>query len=382
MVRDSLGAALVDYVIGDPNQRQAEPTPQLSWFHGRLPGHAMTPLVPLPDVADDVGARSVWLKVEHQRFGLPSFKVLGASWAVYRCLERALGRELREEWEDIDGLRGLAEQAQVARLVAATDGNHGRAVARVARWLDLSAGIFVPEGTASSRIEAIRTEGASVIVVDGDYDAAVECAAAEADGDTWVVADTSWDGYTEVPAWISEGYGTLFAESAEQLHAAGIAAPTLALVPVGVGALALAALRSLDPSTGVVAVEPVGADCVTQSLRAGHLVTTPGPHRSAMAGLNCGTPSVLAWPTMRAGLTASVVITDEAPFAAMRLLSSRGLAVGETGAAALGALLAIADSAARLRELVHGADVLLLCTEGATDPDGHARIVGRPLPQK
>ncbi|WP_312856172.1 pyridoxal-phosphate dependent enzyme [Nocardioides pelophilus] len=105
----------------------------------------------------------------------------------------------------------------------------------------------------------------------------------------------------------------------------------------------------------------------------------PGPHRSIMAGLNCGTPSLLAWPTLRAGLTGSLVIDDALAETAMVLLAEDGVAAGETGAAAAAALLALADEPevrGRLG-LDHESRVVLLCTEGATDPDGYQRVVGR-----
>ncbi len=98
-----------------------------------------------------------------------------------------------------------------------------------------------------------------------------------------------------------------------------------------------------------------------------------------MAGLNCGTPSLLAWPTLRAGLTGSLVIDDALAETAMVLLAEDGVAAGETGAAAAAALLALADEPevrGRLG-LDHESRVVLLCTEGATDPDGYQRVVGR-----
>jgi diaminopropionate ammonia-lyase len=128
-------------------------------------------------------------------------------------------------------------------------------------------------------------------------------------------------------------------------------------------------------------VEPLAAACVLRSLRARRIVTVPGPHDSIMAGLNCGTPSLSAWPALRDGLDAVVAVADERARQAMRDLAAAGIVAGETGAAALAGLAEVTrgpDAAAARAALGLRADtrVLLLCTEGATDPDAYRRIVG------
>ena len=62
-------------------------------LHGRLPGYAETPLVDAPRLADALGVGKALVKDESGRLGLPAFKILGASWAVYRALEERLGDE-------------------------------------------------------------------------------------------------------------------------------------------------------------------------------------------------------------------------------------------------------------------------------------------------
>ena len=107
----------------------------------------------------------------------------------------------------------------------------------MARLLGLAAQILVPEGTAEARIAAIAGEGADVEIVRGSYDEAVELAAARADEHHLVISDTSWPGYEDVPAWVADGYATIFEELAEQV----VDVPALVVVQIGVGALALAA---------------------------------------------------------------------------------------------------------------------------------------------
>lgn len=354
-------------------------------FHRRLPGYRRTPLLSIPALAEQLGLEELLVKCESERFGLPSFKMLGASWASYRALSAHLGAE-PGPWNDIGDLERILASAGPLTLVAATDGNHGCAVACAARLMGLGARIFVPSGTARARIEAIRAEGAELIEVDGDYDDAVDRSAREAGPRCLVVSDTSWPGYTDVPEWVIDGYSTMFQELDEALSEGGIAVPDTVVVPVGVGALAAAAVKhfrcgfaSGTPPTGptIIGVEPSDAACVAASMRAGSPVSVPGPHRSIMAGLNCGTPSVVAWPTVSAGVDAIVAIGDDWARDAVRGLAVAGVCAGETGAAALGGLMAI-RSAGLCDGLFAplGTKALVLVTESVTDPVEWRRTLG------
>ena len=161
-------------------------------FHRRLPGYEPTPLIDAAAMAAERGLGALWIKDESSRLGLPAFKVLGASWAIYRLLRSRLGRV--PDWSTVDELRAALAPLGALTLCTATDGNHGRAVAWMARLLGYDACIFVPAGTVVARIEGIQSEGARVTVVDGTYDDAVDRAAEQASDDVLVVSDTSWDG--------------------------------------------------------------------------------------------------------------------------------------------------------------------------------------------
>lgn len=340
-------------------------------FHKNLPGYSPTPLHPLPTLAAELGVAGVWMKDESNRLGLPAFKVLGASWAIARV---------------------LAQDPDVHTMVAASAGNHGRAVARYAVERGLACRIYLPAAASPARKQAIAAEGATVVEVDGDYDAAV--AAAEHDATTpgvALLADMAYQPDVESPAWVTDGYSTLFRELAEQLSAP----LDLLLVPAGVGSLAAAAVRwavhEADagdpgrPATGsadgpaVVVVEPTAAACVAASVAAGHPVTvaTPG---TTMAGLDCATPSAVAWPSLTAGLTGVVTVHDPEVWAAMRELAGHGITVGDCGAAPLAGLRALATEpeCAPLRQAVGwgpGIRVGWVATEGPTDPDAYRRVI-------
>ena len=360
-------------------------------FHRRLPAYEPTPLLSLPDLAAALGVRELLVKVEAGRFGLPAFKLLGASWATWCALRRRLAAQAGtsaagalDEWADVHELAGLVEPLLPFRLAAATDGNHGRAVARMARWLGFGATVFVPAGTTEARIAGIEAEGAAVVVVPGSYDDAVARAAGEAGERCLVVNDTSGPGDTDVPRWVAEGYGTMFVEVDQALARAGRGAPDAALVPIGVGALAAAAVRHLrrrSRPVHVIGVEPTGAASMTASVLAGEPVTVAQPC-SIMAGLNCGTPSPVAWPVVSRGASGFVTVDDDWARLAVRTLAACGIEAGETGAAALAGLMALCrqGGATPLATLVgEEASVLVLATEGASDLVAWRAIVGAQL---
>ncbi len=353
-------------------------------FHRGLPGYEASQVVPLEDLARKLGIGRISAKIESSRMGLPAFKILGASWAVFRELQRRAGADPNDA-ASLDQLRTYAEAIAPdggLTFVAATDGNHGRAVARMASLLGQKAHILVPAGMAEARIRAIESEGATVEVVDGTYDDAIVASAAIADDMHLVISDTSWEGYRDVPRDVIDGYSTIFAELEEQVERQ----PTHVFAQMGVGALGAAAILGAEPwEAKVVSVEPGDADCVLESLRAKELVEVPGPHRSIMAGLNCGTPSPIAWPVLQAGIDLAVAVPDDAARDAMRALANAGVIAGETGAAGLAGLLSLAasdeweETRSRLK-LDERSHVLVIVTEGATDPAAWEEVTGRALP--
>jgi len=346
-------------------------------FHRSLPGYRPSPLIPLDTVAKDLGIERLFIKDEGHRFGLKAFKALGASYAVYRILkERSGGSLLPEEFLTERG-RSLAGDVT---LCCATDGNHGRAVAWIARLLERPASVFVPRNTAAARIEAIASEGATVTVVSGGYDEAVRRAAEEGrKSDVIVVADVAFPGYTTIPRYIQEGYLTIFREASVQLGEMKGHPPHMIFVQAGVGAFAsAAALFYPDAGTGptLISVEPTQFACLLHSAERGndmpHSVGSGG--QTIMAGLNCETPSLTAWPLIRDRFAAFVSIDDHYAREAMRILARHDVVSGESGAAGLAAVLAIHREK---HTLLHPAGTILLVnTESDTDPDGYRSIVG------
>jgi diaminopropionate ammonia-lyase len=351
------------------------------------PGYVPTPLRALPEIAAAAGLGVLRLKDEAGRFGLGSFKALGGAYAVAELLADDLAR------------RGVAPAATSAELLAgrwseatatltvtcATDGNHGRAVAWGAQRCHCRAVIFIHEGVSAARAAAIAAYGAEIRRVPGTYDDSVRVAAAEAATNGWfVVSDTSWEGYTEVPRTIMQGYRVMADEAVTQWRAAQAddAPPTHVFIQGGVGGVAAAvsvqARTVFTPAPMLVVVEPDRAACLLASAELGERTSVSGDLDTLMAGLACGEPSLLAWQELDRGAAAFMAIPDDAAVATMRLLAKAGVVAGESGVAGLaGCLLAAADAAAReVLGLRKDSRVLVFSTEGATDPELYARLTG------
>ncbi len=324
------------------------------------PGYAPTPLRSLEAMADALGVAAVLLKDESVRFELESFKALGGAYAVER-----LARER--------GTEGLT-------VTCATDGNHGRAVAWGAKRVGARAVILVHETVSRGRVEAIAAFGAEVRRVPGTYDDAVRHCAEVAATEGWqIVSDTSWPGYDGVPRLVMQGYAVLAAEIR-----AVEPRPTHIFVPGGVGGLAAGVLSWLWELEGpkrpvFVVVEPDQAACLFESARAGKPTVFPGDLDTIMAGLACGEPSMLAWRILGPGTDAFMTITDEAVAAMMRELADQGIVSGESGAAAIAGFRHAARDPVMREQLCLGPDARVVClsTEGATDAEIYAKIVGR-----
>jgi diaminopropionate ammonia-lyase len=318
-------------------------------------------------LAAELGLDRLYVKDESHRFGLRAFKFLGASWAISQLLGGGT---------DSDGLARGAHELGIDRLTTATDGNHGRAVARMAALVGLRATIYIPAAMRPARRDAITSEGAELVVVDADYDEAVRRSLADAQGDPAcrAVNDADLDGSSPVAGWVIDGYSTLFRELDAQLPPD--AAIDVVLLQTGVGAFACAGVRwASSRGTVPIAVDPAGAACIAASLEAGRPVTIE-TSATAMAGLDAGTPSAAAWPTLLAGLAGVVIVDDEESDRATRDLASLGVEAGESGAAGLSGLRALVEDPAcaslrpaRLRQAV------VVVTEGATDPERYAQVL-------
>ena len=306
-------------------------------------------------------------KDESGRFGLNAFKLLGARFAIETLLAEG-------------GLR------RGNTVVCASEGNHGRAVARAARDAGCPARVYMAHDASPARVDAIAGEGAEVIRVDGSYDDAVRILQADADVNGWtIVSDTAWPGYERIPFLIMLGYTRMMDEVRDQGSGIGDQGPTHVFVQGGVGGL-LCAIASWcafhRPHCKVIGVEPTQAACLQASARAGHAVAVHGPLQTTLAGLRNREVSPLAFESLLPNVDAFMAIDDEWAFEAMRALNANGIKAGASGAAALGGLLALCrdrsmQDTRRGLALDDRASALVIVSEGVTDPDLWASVTAR-----
>ena len=390
-------AALINPHRAADGGRSAMPPPDddVRQVHRALPGYAPTPLIALDALARELRLARIWVKDESKRFGLNAFKSLGASYAVFRVLQDEWERRFGPPFEPAM----MRDSAAIARLrgitlCSASAGNHGRALAWMARQCGLSAVIIVPGGTAAARVEPIAAFGATVIEHPGDYDAAVARAARESAARGWtVVADFGAPGYQDIPNWIESGYSTMFLEIAEQIEAAGEPLPDVVVVQGGGGCFAAGAVRAIRHRWAaqpvIIIVEPLETASFLASARSprGEPVMAGGSHRTICNGLNCPTPSFSSWPTLRAGMDVFMAVDDTAVERAMvRLGRPAGgdpaIVSGASGAAGAAGLIELMRAPAfepvrRRLGLGRATRALAISTEGDTDPVHYRGVMDR-----
>ena len=372
-------------------------------IHRELPGYAPTPLVRLDALARRLGVKALLVKDESRRFGLNAFKGLGGLYALTRVICRELGLDAAQV--SFSDLKRPEYRDAIRRMVfvTATDGNHGRGVSWAAGQLGCEAHVYMPAGSSPIRAQAIRDVNprAEVKIMDIGYDDTVRYAAQMAGEKGWfLVQDTSWEGYEEIPTWIIQGYTTMAWEACAQLREQGLT-PTHFFVQAGVGAMAGGMVGYLvnawGPGLKIAVVEPEGISCIYASAKAGdgapHAVEDPEP--TMMAGLNCGEPCTVTWPILRDHADWYFACPDSVSAYGMRLLAAPeggdpAVTSGESGAVTTGlvALIAGKPEYRALRERV-GLDensvILCISSEGDTDPESYRRIVYEgmdPLPQE
>ena len=358
----------IDTIYLNPAARRhllTEPGEEVLAYHRSLPGYAASPLLELPAIAAALGVRRVLVKDESSRLGLPAFKILGASYAIARALA---GRWELDGAVTVERLRAAAAERTAVTLICATDGNHGRAVARTAAAIGLACRVFIPNTLTDRAKQAIADEGAEVIELNTGYDEVVIAMRDHASdlGDTGlVIQDTAWPGYREIPSWIVDGYSTMLAELEEQLRETGDTRVDLALAPAGVGSLAQAIVthfRAVNDPPVVAIVEPVAAPAILHALTSGAPEPVPTGH-TVMLGLNCGTPSDLAWPVLRDGVDAAVLVSDDEALSAVDELRKAGVDSGPCGAATLAGARRVLDRARKPLGLNGDSTVVLFNTE-------------------
>ena len=366
-----------------------ESTKLVRKLHQSIKGYEPTLLVVLDNLAKQLCVNKIYVKDESKRFSMNAFKALGATYAMSKVLCDRLGESIDEV--DFEYFKSEEVKSKIESLVfvTATDGNHGRAVAWTAQMLGCKSVVYMPKGSTKARLEAIRSHGADASITELNYDDAVRLADENAKKNGWIVVqDTAWDGYEEIPNWITQGYTTMAYESNQQIIANNLPVPTHIFLQAGVGSMAGAVLgwyaneyKEKLPKT--IIVEPKAADCIYQSaLQAtGEPVNVGGELSTIMAGLACGEPNPITWQILRDFGHAYVSCPDFVTVEGMKVLAhpiadDKKVISGESGAVGVGLLSLIMKhkELSDIKDLLginENSVVLFFSTEGDTDPENY-----------
>lgn len=363
-------------------------------FHSSISNYEITPLVSLHNLAKKLNIKGIYVKDESYRFNLNAFKSLGGIYAIFKIVCQKLNLDDdKTTFEDLQKPH-IKEQLKDMVFITATDGNHGKGVAFAATRLGCKSIVLMPKGSVEIRAEAIRQVGAyEVTITDLSYDDAVRKAAIMAKENNWyLVQDTAWDGYEDIPNYITQGYTTMANEAYDQLQQYGIEKPTHLFLQAGVGSMAGGVLgyfankyNGNPPITTIV--EPKNVACIYKSALTNdgrpHGVT--GDLHTIMAGLNCGEPNTATWPILRDFASFYAACPDYVTARGMRLMATplgndKKIISGESGAVGLGllSLLMERDELSHIRKAMNlnsDSVVLIFNTEGNTDPIGYNEVI-------
>ena len=363
-------------------------------FHSSISNYEITPLVSLHNLAKKLNIKGIYVKDESYRFNLNAFKSLGGIYAIFKIVCQKLNLDDdKTTFEDLQKPH-IKEQLKDMVFITATDGNHGKGVAFAAAKLGCKSIVLMPKGSVEIRAEAIRQVGAyEVTITDLSYDDAVRKAAIMAKENNWyLVQDTAWDGYEDIPNYITQGYTTMANEAYDQLQQYGIEKPTHLFLQAGVGSMAGGVLgyfankyNGNPPITTIV--EPKNVACIYKSALTNdgrpHGVT--GDLHTIMAGLNCGEPNTATWSILRDFASFYAACPDYVTARGMRLMATplgndKKIISGESGAVGLGllSLLMERDELSHIRKAMNlnsDSVVLIFNTEGNTDPIGYNEVI-------
>ena len=316
-----------------------------------------------------------------------SFKALGGAHAVCRLLLNKIKEATGKDATTKDLLAGTYKDiVKDITVCSATDGNHGRSVAWGAQMFGAKCVIYIHAGVSEGRKTAIEKYGATVVRCKGNYDDSVHDCADDAAKNGWfVISDTSYPGYMEVPCDVMHGYTVMVDEALTQIPEQ----PTHTFVQGGVGGLAAAVAtriccRMHKNRPLFTVVEPKNADCLYASIKNDEYTVIHGDLETIMAGLSCGEPSLLALDILKEYATGFMTIPDTLIPVMMRDLANKECAEtavvsGESGVSGLAGLVTACENPEfrKALKLDENSVIILFSSEGATDPEMYREIVGK-----
>ena len=253
--------------------------------------YSPTPLILLNKLNEKLKFNKIFYKDESKRFHLKSFKALGGAYAVEKII------------------KGNNKKV----ISTATAGNHGRSVAWGSQKNGLECKIFISEFVSESRAEVMRSFGADVIRVKGNYENSLNECIEQSNKYNWqIVQDVAWEDYKLVPKLTMAGYSVMMKEISEQVVKQKI---SHVILQAGVGGMAAAMIAGIARYLGnipkIIIVEPENAACVLESIKLGKLKKISIKKESLMGGMSCDEVSLVPWEILKNSVSHCVSVSDD-----------------------------------------------------------------------
>ena len=253
--------------------------------------YSPTPLISLNKLNKILNLNKIFYKDESKRFHLKSFKALGGAYAVEKII------------------KGNHKKV----ISTATAGNHGRSVAWGSQKNGLECKIFISEFVSESRAEVMRSFGADVIRIEGNYEDSLNECIHQSNKNNWqIVQDVAWEDYKLIPKLTMAGYSVMMKEISEQIKNEKI---SHVILQAGVGGMAAAMIagiaRYLAYIPKIIIVEPDSAACVLESIKSNKIEKISIEKESIMGGMSCGEVSLVPWEILKSSVHFCVTVSDD-----------------------------------------------------------------------
>ena len=324
--------------------------------------YSPTPLISLNKLSEKLKLNKIFYKDESKRFNLKSFKALGGAYAVEK----------------------VSKGNKDTVISTATAGNHGRSVAWGSKKLGLKCKIFISEYVSEFRAKAMRSFGADVIRVKGNYDASLKECIKQSKKNNWqIVQDVAWQDYKLVPKLTMAGYSVMMKEISNQINNEQI---SHVILQAGVGGMAAAMVagvaRYFDNVPKVIVVEPDSAACVLESIKAGEIKKISIKKESLMGGMSCDEVSLVPWEILKNSVSHCITVSDDhisktVKFLANGKFSDEKIVGGECSTPGIISLTGLCNNSKTKNEinLNESSNVLLFGCEGDADEELYQKLL-------
>ena len=324
--------------------------------------YSPTPLISLNKLNKKLKLNKIFYKDESKRFHLKSFKALGGAYAVEKII--------KENDKKV--------------ISTATAGNHGRSVAWGSQKNGLKCKIFISEFVSESRAEVMRSFGADVIRVKGNYEDSLNECIMQSNKNNWqIVQDVAWEDYKLVPKLTMAGYSVMMKEISEQIKIDKI---SHVILQAGVGGMAAAMVagiaRYLDHIPQIIIVEPDTAACVLESIKTGKIEKISIEKESIMGGMSCGEVSLVPWEILKNSVHFCVTVSDDYISKTVKYLANKEfvdekIIGGECSTPGIASLVGLSNDL-EIRKKINldeKSNVLLFGCEGDADEELYQKLL-------